>query len=1407
MLDQNRTVHLARESAAHSRSAAARESPSGHGMNTLPFESEALRVNLARTQLRELQLPPEHAWLLSLSSDRHGIHARTAELMRELHHPFPNAETVVEQLRAVALSDLWFYRGSSEPVRALRTLLDVASRTLSFDLPSASRQRVLVTLLEGATSLLDQPEQEAYLPALMDLPPLLRTAMHEEPHVLRRASSFLKWYGATLGKHAVLGADITALLREALQTNLQWWEETCDPEAWFAEVLPRLRDPGTGSVRGEIASLKQLAHDTLVRAESWDDLQAVPDFNRFSETLRVLADSVSSPFDRAQYLLWVLQLPGTRDQSRALLSDLERVVGGLQGTADGAALERLIDDLFDAFPRIGAQGRREVLGCIETLGRVVHEWKHDELIDHFLDCTVRYGFTPPSIHGVNEQWQVQVDPHHLENLRAWLRLIEIDPPRSTALLSALIANLQIEGVFLSDTDLFQRDVSRLLQAPIANAYPSILQLGRLLPVYFQEVGAEGELRDVSTRMDELSERHDRLIHFLRKQVHAESNGTHIELARKVLAFWHSGDPAPLLRVLPQDVRDALVTSGPWFEPVHRIVTRLCELLEVPPEQLPGCPQPRLDAALESVTGVGDPDRQRVRLLLRLEVLLRQKYGLEAVGAVPALRSVAQLSSEVSRQDADQLEALLASEDPEPALEFVLDLMERLRDVIRNPKQTEAREEIYRKRHIAAGIPSMYGIYFEPKFAALGLTYRLESLATALMARLAERTRLRFVCFRALSGVARVLRLFRRGLALAGMASESFNSHLEMLEYSLKTDSFSLPQFINLFQFIADDVQQIIHRYFLGLHDPVLRVVIGQHLDRQPPAAATLDRERATHKLAEEFYRRLLSTSFLVAPLDNYVASVLEALHATQDQLPAQLVSRTMAFDASTLSSPVDEPTPALDNQVFLGAKGYFLKRMRSFGFPVPPGFILTTELFRLRDALDSYPQLRQEVLKLIDQRVQALEIATGKRLGDPERPLLLSVRSGAAISMHGAMNTFLNVGINLSVVERLSKQPNFGWTSWDCYRRSMQSWGMAHGISRDEFDRLILDFKRRYRVTQKVQFTPAQMREIALAYADLLASRGVHVEEDPMRQLLQAVLSVLDSWDNERSNVYRSRLRLAEEWGTAVIVQHMVLGNIGYDSGTGVLFTQDPTGKATDVCLWGDFTTTSQGEDVVGGLVHPWPVSKRQIDPDQEHAISLSLETHFPEIYDELLRRSRELVIERGFGHQEMEFTFESSRRQDLYILQTRPHTTVRPTRRPVFSGEGLDSLRVARGIGIGEGAMNGIVAFDMHDLVELARERPGIPRILVRPDTVPDDIEMIFECDGMLTARGGATSHAAVTAARLGKTCVVNCKGMGVDEQNKVCTIQGAEFRVGDPIGIDGLLGNVYRGHPPIAMSTVAAT
>jgi len=1377
----------------------------GAGMNTLPFQSEALRVNLERTQPPERRLPDEHAWLLSSSASRHGIHLRAEELLRELHHPYPSHAIVVEHLRAVALSDLWFYRTLPEAARAVAALLSIAAQALSFDLPTAARQRVAVTILEFSSELFASEDSDRFSAALSPVPTLIRDGMKRDPLFAVQASSFLKWYGAGLGRNARMSGELSLLLRDALKSNLQWWLDSCDVNAWCESMEGRPRDASTSEVCSEILALFHSTRDLLAASHRWDELQGVPDFSAFADTLRRHADGVSSPFDRAQFLLWLLHLPGMKHLSHALLSDLERVVTGLEDSADEPALRGLIDDLFAAFVRTGAPDRAEVMCCIESLGRVVHGWRHEKLFDHFLERTVGFGFVPPSIRGINDQWQVQVDPNHLASLRAWMRLIEIDPARTETLTSALIANLQLDGVFLSDTDLFQRDVSRLLQARISDSYPGVLQLCRLLPVYFQEVGAEGELREVTTRMDELSGRQDRLVHFVRKQVHAESNGTHVELARKVLRFWHSGELDPLSSWLPDDVRSATSASGPWYEPAHRLILHLCETLDSSPEELPDRDPKRIDEVLDRLPDVAESDKARVRHMLRLVILLRHKYQLDASGAVPALRAVAQLSAEVTSHDVEKLQALLASEEPEPALDFVFELMDRLRGVILSSRPTEAREEIYRKRHIAAGIPSMYGIYFEPKFAALGLIFRLESLANSLMTRLVERSRPRFVCFRSLSLVARVLGAFRRGLALAGMASESFNSHLEMLEYSLKTDSFSLPQFINLLQFIADDVQQLIHTYFLGYHDPVLPVVIGQHLDRQSLALTDTEREHAVHRIAEEFYRRLLSTSFMVAPLDNYVATVLESLHATRDQLPSQLVSRTMAFEPSTLSSPVHVPTPGLDNQVFLGAKGYFLKRIQSFGFPVPPGFILTTELFRLRDALDSYPQLRHEVIGIIQRRLQELERATGRRLGDPERPLLLSVRSGAAISMHGAMNTFLNVGMNDEVVEGLSQQPNFGWTSWDCYRRSMQSWGMAHGICRDDFDRIILDFKRRYGVKQKVQFSPAQMRQIAEAYAGLLAQRGVRVEPDPMRQLYQAVLSVLDSWNNERSLVYRDRLKIADEWGTAVIVQQMVLGNIGFDSGTGVLFTQEPGSSHSGVSLWGDFTTTSQGEDVVGGLVHPWPVSNRQRDRAAEPG--MSLETNFPEVYSELLRRSRELVVERGFGHQEIEFTFESSRKQDLYILQTRPHAVARAGRRPVFSGEGLDALRVARGIGIGDGAMNGLVAFDNQDLAELAHSHPGTPRILVRPDTVPDDIEMIFECDGLLTARGGATSHAAVTAARLGKICVVNCHALCVDEQAKTCTIQGVEFRAGDPIGIDGLLGNVYRGNPPITMSTVVST
>jgi len=397
------------------------------------------------------------------------------------------------------------------------------------------------------------------------------------------------------------------------------------------------------------------------------------------------------------------------------------------------------------------------------------------------------------------------------------------------------------------------------------------------------------------------------------------------------------------------------------------------------------------------------------------------------------------------------------------------------------------------------------------------------------------------------------------------------------------------------------------------------------------------------------------------------------------------------------------------------------------------------------------------------------------------------------------MNTFLNVGMNDAVAEGLARRRHMGWTSWDCYRRLIQGVGMANDIPRDEFDRIINHYKGLYNVAHKVQFSAKHMREITLSYKELLARHDAQLEQEPFDQLIQTIRLALDSWHTDRAKTYRKYLQIAEEWGTAVVVQKMVLGNLNNQSGTGVVFTQDPQEEKPGINLYGDFTLFSQGEDVVSGLVHTLPISEKQ-RRGMTGNIAVSLEKDFPEIFAELLERSRQMIEKYGFVHQEIEFTFESPRRDDFFILQTRDHAIEQPEKICVFAVERKSMQFLGSGIGIGGGALNGVLVFNMEDLREYAARFPDRKMILVKPDTVPDDIDLIFECDGLLTARGGATSHAAVTAVRLGKICIVNCNVLEVHEAEKKCFIGGEEFHSGDEIAIDGRLGHIYRGNYQVA-------
>jgi len=325
-------------------------------------------------------------------------------------------------------------------------------------------------------------------------------------------------------------------------------------------------------------------------------------------------------------------------------------------------------------------------------------------------------------------------------------------------------------------------------------------------------------------------------------------------------------------------------------------------------------------------------------------------------------------------------------------------------------------------------------------------------------------------------------------------------------------------------------------------------------------------------------------------------------------------------------------------------------------------------------------------------------------------------------------------------------------------------------------NKIIVDFKSFYRVKEKKTFSNQQMKTTALSYKDLLHERGVTLEEDPHKQLLQAIILYSNPGIIKELRSIE-KLTNCRGMGNCGYCAGNGFGNMNSDSGTGVVFTKVPFEKSSDVILYGDFSRRSQGEDIVSGLIHTLPVSEFQ-NKKTPHLKGESLEKQFPEIYQELLRLARDLVYKKGYEHQEIEFTFKSKNKKDLYILQTRNYILKNKEIIPVFMDPAIHAHLVGTGIGIGKGAMNGLAAFNMRDLEVLTKKYPRKNKILIRPDTVPDDIAMIFECDGLLTARGGVTSHAAVTAAQLGKTCVVSCRQLIVIEHERRCFINKAEFK-----------------------------
>ncbi len=1409
----------------------------------------------------EVEIDQRYAVLQEIMSKYYGIMEGLNTLLKEVSHPHRNWEFIVKEARAYSLD--YFHLLKNHPKGGEGALRFAGMFAMAIE-AERSTTELKAKAADGFLLLLQKiitesgpdlrkfiPVIQACLDRMMNCPGdqfFLFVKSHYEMKKLARmlldAVRDLRspdQEGDEEALNATLHVLASLLVRYHSHSHTYWLSEE-DPYAWFDRETSEM---GERKLSDEL--FKEISHEEIRRWKAELDQTASPfslltphasrftphasllELPGYNQIVAVYKDLPQRLMDAGQengrgmawkmiFLLHMMNIPGLSDIHEEVLREINRTLCGLISNEGRMYSERIIEKTFSIVRARVEEFPATALDCVLNMGKGVYE-SNTELITFFIDSVIDLGFQAPMIEGVGNDWQIRVNATHLQNTRTWLQLIELSPKWSTRLLSYLIIHLSLCGVFIKDTDLFPRDITRLLNTNIEPAYNLVKQLAKLFPVYFNDIGAEGELRDISTRIDEVTHRKDILIHFLRKQVHVESSNRTIGFMDAVFHFWTTREKEVLRPFVPPNIYDQLESDGLHVDGMHHLMSHLkAEGMNLPEDFLASTPddlENRLSSIRCQVSSVRFPDPrfqipdadfERVKLAASLYQLLRQKYDLSSYSriGIQADHSLSMLKNEWLPNPKRLKEALAKAARPGISLKRkivkLLSYLESLKKLILSPESYEIREDIYKKRHFTVDIPSMYGSYHEPKFDALGLTFRIEALVNVLFEELVESTDLSLITKATFYEIFARLRLFNQALKVDGISTVEMDRQLDFLAHSIELREFSFTQYLDIFKGFTQAVRNIINDHFNNVHEENLNRILCQipfkdilpkytgPLSDSSPAAT----ESGKHRISEIFSRERISSSLGLQQLDVFLTRVLNTLFHQADKLHRDHLRQLLLYDPQSAIRCIDERA---DNAgiIYLGNKGLNLIRLKNYGLPVPPGFIITTEVFRFREMIESYGPARRNFREQVSEHILVMEKATHKVFGNPGNPLLLSVRSGSSISQPGMMDTFLNVGINEEITAGLAARTENAWFAWDNYRRFLQCHGMSYGLVRDDFDAIIGDFKKRKGVLYKSKLTGEQMRTVALAYKQMIRDAGIQIVEEPFEQLITTIKRVFSSWESPKAKAYRGIMEISDDWGTAVTVQAMVFGNLSPQSGTGVFFTHNPRWAGENLRLWGDFTIGNQGEDVVSGLVTTLPISIDQQDIEMRDT-DTTLESHFPEIYEELERLANTLVYEKGWSPQEMEFTFEGPSVAALYLLQTRD-MAIRE-RKKAMTFEAINGERpLGHGIGVSGGAMSGRVIFTVEEIENWRHLEPETSLILLRGDTVPDDIREIHAADGLLTARGGLTSHAAVVAHRLGKTCVVGCGSLVCDEKRRTGRFDQVMIRSGDFISIDGRQGSVYQG------------
>ncbi len=1142
--------------------------------------------------------------------------------------------------------------------------------------------------------------------------------------------------------------------------------------------------------------------DEIPKVYDLDKLLTIPSeteiLNKFRELPKNFLDSGDlwiNLLTHLQYLCWILDTEQLKEIHEFSIRELGRAIKNFlihSQQINNKNFFLILDTVFLQFEKFFYRLPDAVIFSLEDIGNAIYKIKNKEILDYYLEHLILSGFHTPQFKGFSENYTINVNRYHINNLRLWFNLISKSPLDTKELIAALCIYLFFGGVHIKDTDLFQREITKLLNADIGQIFYLVKLLLKKFPVYFNEINAEGELRMVSTQVDEMFKRKDTLVHFIRKQIHVESSPLIIDLIKKTVEFWITADRKVLEKYVPDEVLKDLDLVNEHLKELGYIFKKLSDSEKF------GSVETVLSTPMDTIMNeinlipVSDTAKTKAILTAKLYQLLYAKYKTDCTEVEILLKEALYLGL----PDATPVIEALSEDSLFRKIESIISYLEKLKSIMTSSEKYDAFEDITHKRHIVAGIPSVSGRYSERKFNALSVFLRLESLLNSFLDEIEQSIDLSFITRATLFRIEKYLKLFGKILELNGISSQKYINTFTMLSVALEIRRFTFSQYMDIFRNFAESISDMVNIYCTAPYKKWLKKIIikiSKNLNNRELAEF-----EPTSTLSEKFLRDTVAQYPGLSQLDRLISRVINASYNQAEKLEYKDLDLLMTYDPKKIICDIYYPKEEINDRIHLGNKGHNLIKLFHKGISVPPGFILTTEVFRCREAINNFEPVKEHLNKEIHLALKRLENITKKTFGDPANPLLVSVRSGGAISMPGMMNSFLNVGINEKIIDGLIKQTGKPWFVWDSYRRFLQCWGMSFGLDRDEFDNIINEFKKKYKTDFKIQFVASQMKEVAMTYKEFILSKGIYIEEDPWIQLDISISQVFNSWYSKKAKSYREILGISEDWGTAVVVQKMVFGNFDTNSGSGVLFTRNPKESLDRLILWGDYTTGAQGEDIVSGLVKTYPVSIEQ--KNIEGRINeKSLEETFPEIYAALMEIVEKLIYKERWDHQEIEFTFEGRGKDNLYILQTREMSYAKRELMTVFvPTEILNKSRLGTGIGVSGGAISGILVFDVEDIKEFKLKEPEIPVILVRADTVPDDIVHIASADGILTARGGSTSHASIIATKLGKTCVVGFSKMIVYQHEKKCRIGKRILKKGDLISIDGRNGMVYLGKHP---------